>query len=308
MSKLSCVIPALPTPLLENENIDEQGIINLIDYAIEQGVSSIFVLGSMGEGPSLLDSQRLLLVETAARHLNGKMPLLAGISEVSTRRALEMGKMLQDAGSDYLVTTTPYYYSFPHPDSIIEYVSTLASKLKLPLVFYHCPVATGNDVTWPVLDAFMQMPNIAAIKYSSLDLTLFLELLRNYPDKKTRTTSLLQGNEFAMDTAMLLGADGMVTGGGTLFIDTLVQLCEAGCQGDQLRAFRLQQEFRVKMDKMIGNDLAVDWVHAIKKELEIKGLCQDNPTSPFLKRKSKLLGVIYLSRRTTLWESLTEET
>ena len=285
MSKLSGVIPALPTPLLENEDIDVSGVIKLIDYAIEQGASGIFVLGSMGEGPSLMDSQRRLLVETAAKHLNGKVPLLAGISDVSTRRTLEMGKMLQDAGSDYLVTTTPYYYSFPHPDSIIEYVSTLASKLMVPLVFYHCPGATGNDVTWPVLDTFMKMPNIAAIKYSSLDLTLLLELLRSYPDKKRRTTAILQGNEFAMDTAMLLGADGLVTGGGTLFIDTLVQLCEAGCQGDQLRAFRLQQEFRVKMDKMLGDNIAVDWVYAIKRELEKKGLCQTNLTSPFLKRK-----------------------
>ena len=285
MSKLSGVIPALPTPLLENENIDEQGIIKLIDYAIEQGASGIFVLGSMGEGPSLLDSQRRLLVETAAKHLNSKVPLLAGISDVSTRRALEMGKMLQDAGADYLVTTTPYYYSFPHPDSIVEYVSTLASKLQRPLVYYHCPGATGNEVTWPALDTFMKMPNIAAIKYSSLDLTLLLELLRSYPDKGARSTSILQGNEFALDAAMLLGADGLVTGGGTLFIDTLVKLCKAGSQGDQIQAFKLQQEFRTKMDDMLGKELAVDWVHAIKRELEKKGICQSNLTSPFLKRK-----------------------
>ena len=285
MSKLSGVIPALPTPLLDNENVDVPGVIKLIDYVIEQGASGIFVLGSMGEGPSLLDSQRLLLVETAAKHIKGRVPLLAGISDVSTRRALEMGKMLQEAGPDYLVTTTPFYYSFPHPDSIIEYVSTLAGKLQTPLVFYHCPGATKNEVAWPVMDAFMKMPNVAAIKYSSIDLTLFLELLRNYPDKEKRNTSLLQGNEFAFDTAMLLGADGLVTGGGTLFIDTLVELCQAASQGDKLLAFKLQQEFRKKMDEMLGAELAVDWVHAIKKELEKKGICQANLTSPFLKRK-----------------------
>ena len=84
---------------------------------------------------------------------------------------------------------------------------------------------------------------------------------------------------------MLLGADGLVPGGGTLFIDTLVELCEAAYQGDQLLAFRLQKEFRVKMDEMLGDDLSIDWVHAIKRELEKKGICQSNLTSPFLKRK-----------------------
>ena len=145
--------------------------------------------------------------------------------------------------------------------------------------------STGNDPPWSVFDAFMKMSNVAAIKYTSMDLTILLELLRNYPDKETRGTAILQGNEYAFDTAMLLGADGVVTGGGTLFIKTLNALCNAAAQGDRLGAFKLQQEFRKKMDDMLGPDLAIDFMHVIKSALTKKGICQAHVTRPFLKRK-----------------------
>ena len=284
MAELSGVIPALPTPLLENENIDTVGVCKVIDYVIEQGVSGVFVLGSMGEGPALVDEQKRILVETAAAHIAGRIPLLAGMSDVSTRKALEAGKIYQQAGADYLVTTAPFYYKFPHPDSVLGYVAALAEELQRPVVFYQVPSASGNEVTFDTLDAIFNLPNVAAVKYSSADIHHLLELLRKYPDRQTRPGALLQGDEFAMDTAMLLGADGLVTGGGTLFIDTLNQLCDAGRKNDQVAAFRMQQKFRMQMDNMLGPNLAVDWMFAVKNELKKLGLCEDHVTRPFLKR------------------------
>ena len=142
MTRLEGVIPAVPTALKENEDIDPAGICNIVDYVIEQGASGIFVLGTMGEGPALVDEQKRILVETAAGHVAGRVPLLAGISDVSTRKAVEAGKVYQQSGADYLVTTAPFYYKFPHPDSIVGYVSTLADELQRPVVFYQVPAAS----------------------------------------------------------------------------------------------------------------------------------------------------------------------
>jgi len=285
MSQLSGVITAIPTPLLPNEDVDVDGLGKVIDYVIGQGASSVFVLGSMGEGPALLDSQKKAIVQAAAEHINGRVPLLAAISDVSTRRTLEMAKMLQDLGPDFLVTTTPFYYSFPHPDSIMEFMAKLANNLKKPLVFYNCPGATGNKVTLETMAVIMNMPNIAAVKDSSRDIHLVMELLRRYPDKETRPCKILQGDEFVYDLSLLLGVDGVVTGGGTVFVKTLVELYKAATKGDRLRAFKLQQKFRREMDEMLGPELFIDWMHAVKKELKKKGLCNDNVTSPFLKRR-----------------------
>ena len=95
MSNLSGVIPAIPTPLLGNEDADIKSLKKLIDFVIEKGVSGIFVLGSMGEGPALIDSQKKAVVETAVKHTEKRVPVLAGVSEVSTRRAIELAKVLE---------------------------------------------------------------------------------------------------------------------------------------------------------------------------------------------------------------------
>ena len=285
MSQLSGVITAIPTPLLPNEDIDVDGLCKVIDYVIGQGASSVFVLGSMGEGPALVDSQKKAIVQAAAEYINGRVPLLAAISDVSTRRTLKMAKILQDLGPDYLVVTTPFYYSFPHSDSIIEFMSELANNLKKPLVFYNCPGSTGNKVTLETMEVIMNMPNIAAVKDSSGDIHLVMELLRRYPDKESRPFKILQGDESVYDVSLMMGADGVVTGGGTVFVDTLVELYKAATQGNMLQAFKLQQKFRREMDEMLGPELLINWMHAIKTELKKKGLCDDNITSPFLKRR-----------------------
>ncbi|HPN33336.1 MAG TPA: dihydrodipicolinate synthase family protein [bacterium] len=285
MKELSGVIPAVPTPLDRYENVDIDGLRRVLDHVIEQGASAVFVLGSMGEGPALLDEQKKIVVQTAVKQVGGRVPVLAAISDVSTRRTLEMGKQLQELGPDYLVATTPFFFSFPHGDSIKEFVDRLAENLSTPLVFYNVPSRTGNRVSLETLEYIMKRPQVAAIKDSSCDLPSVVELLRRYPRGAARPCRILQGDESVYDVSLLLGADGVVTGGGTCFIPLLAALYQAALKGDRPSAFKLQQEFRKKMDDMLGPELAVDWVHAVKKTLSRRGLCSDQVTSPFLRRR-----------------------
>ena len=98
MAKLEGVIPAIPTPLLPNEDVDTEALGRLIDFVIEGGASVIFILGNMGEGAALLDSQKRAAVKAAVSRVRGRVPLLAAISEVSTRRTVESGKAIQELG------------------------------------------------------------------------------------------------------------------------------------------------------------------------------------------------------------------
>ena len=278
------VIPAVPTPLLPNEDVDEASLRRIIAFVLERGAHGVFVLGAMGEGAALVDREKRRVVEIAVDEVGGRVPVLAAISEVSTRRAVEAGLRLQEAGPDYLVATTPFYYKFPHPDSILSFFSTLGEKLSLPLVFYNSPGATGNPVGVDTLDRLMHLDFLKAVKDSSANFTQVMELLRRYPDKETRPAAILQGDESMYDVSLLMGADGVITGGGTVFVDMLVELYETALQGDRDRAFAQQRRFRAAMDEMLGPELTVDWVAAIKGALARKGLCDSRPVHPFLDR------------------------
>ena len=286
MSKLSGIITALPTPLLANEDVDVQSLKKLVDYVIKQGANGIFVLGNMGEGPALLDNQKLIVVKTAVEQANKRVPVLAGIAEVSTRRMIELGKKIKGLGPDYLVMTTPFYYRFPHPDSLYGSAEKICSELDCPMVFYHCPGATGNKVSLDTILKMMQIPQMKAIKDSSGDIYLFAELLRRFPDRNNRPCQILQGDENVYDISLLMGADGVITGGGTAFVEDLVKLYNAATvEKDQPKAFKLQQQFRKDMDDMLGSDLLTDWMYAIKSNLKEKGIIDNNVIFPFMKRK-----------------------
>jgi dihydrodipicolinate synthase/N-acetylneuraminate lyase len=289
MSKLNGIITALPTPLLENEDVDVKSLKKLIDYVIDQGANGIFLLGNMGEGPALLDSQKLVAIKTGIEHTNKRVPVLAGIAEVSTRRMIELGKKIKDLSPDYLVITTPFYYRFPHPDSLFNSVKKINDELDFPMVFYHCPGATGNKVGLDTMLKIMEIPQMKAVKDSSGDIYLFAELLRRYPDAENRPCQILQGDENVYDISLLMGANGVITGGGTAFISTLVKLYNAVVKKDTQKAFKLQQEFRKEMDDMLGPDLLTDWMYRIKSKLKEKGLIDNNVIYPFMKRDNKPL-------------------
>ena len=65
MSNLSGVIPAIPTPLQVNEDVDVEALRKVVDYVIKEGASGVMIGGGMGEGAAILDSQRILAVEVA---------------------------------------------------------------------------------------------------------------------------------------------------------------------------------------------------------------------------------------------------
>ena len=132
----------------------------------------------------------------------------------------------------------------------------------------------------------IQIPQMKAIKDSSGDMYQFAELLRRYPDKDTRPCAILQGDEHVYDISLLMGADGIITGGGTAFVEILVKLYKAAAlDNDRQMAFILQQQFRHAMDDMLGPDLLIDWMYAIKTKLKEIGVINNNVIFPFLKRK-----------------------
>ena len=66
------IIPAMVTPLDGNEEIDEAGVRDIINYLIESGVHGIFVCGSQGESCSLSDDEKRRIIEIAVDEVNGR--------------------------------------------------------------------------------------------------------------------------------------------------------------------------------------------------------------------------------------------
>lgn len=281
---LGGVIIAMPTPLLENEDIDSESLRKLIDHCINEGANGIMIGGSMGEGPALSDSQKKLLVEIAVSHIANRVPLLATVSAPSTRKSIEEVKTINKSGVDFIVCTAPYYYKYPDPASVIGHVKQLAAETQIPLIFYNASGFTGNEVNADTTDAILNIEQVAGVKDSSGNFRNFVELLRRYPDRDSRPGTIMQGDESVFDASLLLGADGIVSGGGVTCIPLLSQLFQAAVNGDQLQAFQLQKTFSSKLTRLLMPDLQRDWMYNIKNKLvEMEVIKSNFVTAPFLR-------------------------
>lgn len=282
-SRLHGVVVAVPTPLMGDETLDADSYRSLIDYCVDQGADGVMILGAMGEGAALTDDVRTEAMEVAAGHIQGRIPLLITVSGASTKRTITYAQQAAALRPDYLVCTSPFYYKFPDPDSMVGHVQRVSESTDIPLVYYNAPGSTGNPADANTIDRILQLPGVSGIKDSSCQFGIVSELLRRYPDPASRPGTIMQGDESVYDASLLMGADGVVTGGGVLFIPRLKALYEAGKAKDIARAMEIQTAFSRELMEVLLPDLARNWMHRIKQRLADRGvIAHATATAPFM--------------------------
>ena len=97
-SDLKGIIPPIVTPTDENEDVDEGGLRKLIDHCIAKGLHGIFIAGTNGESLSLTQEQRDRAIGIALSEAKGRVPVLAGVMDSSTRRVIENIKRVKQMG------------------------------------------------------------------------------------------------------------------------------------------------------------------------------------------------------------------
>jgi 4-hydroxy-tetrahydrodipicolinate synthase len=281
--KLKGVIIAIPTPLLKDEDVDTESLCRLIDYSISEGADGLMILGSMGEGTALVDSQRRIVVEASVAHVAGRVPILATVSAVSTRKSIEFAECVDRLGVDYVVTTTPFYYKFPDPCSIILHIKKIADAVSAPVIFYNASGSTGNGVDVDTAEKILNIEGVAGVKDSSCNYANFMELIRRYPDKNERPGVIMQGDESVFDASLLLGADGLVTGGGVIFIKLLTELYKHASSGKTLKAIEFQRKFSEALGNLLSPDPGRNWLYNIKQKLvDMQVISHAYSAAPFL--------------------------
>eukprot|EP01136_Pigoraptor_vietnamica_P000621 Opistho-1_new@26162 len=82
------VFPAVTTKFLPNEDLDIAAMERHFEFQIQAGVHGLVTGGSLGEASTLSLEEKLEVAATALRVAAGRVPVLANVSETSTRAAL----------------------------------------------------------------------------------------------------------------------------------------------------------------------------------------------------------------------------
>jgi len=279
MTRLTGIVPPMVTPLLDRDHLDVAGLERLLEHILAGGVNGLFILGTTGEGPSLSYHLRQELIERVCWQVNGRVPVLVGITDTAFVESIQLAGQAAASGASALVLAPPYYLPEAQPE-LQEYLDHLVPELPLPLFLYNMPALTKVSFELDTIRRALQEPRIIGFKDSSGDLTYFkavAELIQERPD-----WSLLMGPEEKLLASLQLGGHGGVSGGANLFPKLYVRVVAAHQAGDLAAAAAWQQVIQRVSDSFyrIGK-YSSSIIKGIKCALACQGICDDFMAEPF---------------------------
>jgi 4-hydroxy-tetrahydrodipicolinate synthase len=272
------VIPAAGTPLAGDDSVDPDGLRRLVAHLLEAGVHGLFANGSMGGFAFLTGEEQIRSVATAVEAVRGRVPVIAGVGETATRRALSLARRLAAEGADYLALLPPFFF-LARQEHLIDYFGELAAAVSVPVLLYDNPVLTKNGIqAETVAELCRRLPRLAGIKVSDSDcvkLQAIVELTRPYAG-----FSVLTGSEHLTLVALQMGCHGSVGGLYNICPHLAVELWDAWQAGD-LETARQRQRDLIAVWQIFR--YGAIW-GAFDEALRYLGLCERATGRPYVTR------------------------
>ena len=293
------MIPANVLPLNEDLSVDEPGYrAHLESLVAVDGVGGITCNGHAAEVSALDRAERRRALAVAVETVAGRVPVICGVFADDERNALPFVRDAEAEGADALLLFPPASMSYDEdPNGPHRYVSAVASATRLPVVAFMYPAYTGMQYDPSLLRRICSIDSVIAVKEWSLDIAVYersLEVVRSAPHR----VSLLTSFSTHLLPSLAVGADGILSGHGSVIAGLQAELLHAVQGGDLLRArevyARIQPLTRVVYRSPMPNMYA-----RMKEQLAMLG----HPVQPYVRPP---LHPVSTAERETLRQALAD--
>jgi len=228
------VMPAITTCFDQNMNVDHDFMAEHFLWLLEQGCSGIVLLGSLGEGATLLFEEKLQIVQNCVKTARGRAPIVASISALSTADAVTQAKAVADAGCDALMVLPPYVYQGDSRE-MKAHVSAVFEATPLSCMLYNNPVAYGTDfVPEQIQELAAEHENLACVKESTGDARRVAAIRALLGGR----LEVFVGVDDAIVEGISVGATGWIAGLANAFPRESVELFNCAIQGHSIQGER----------------------------------------------------------------------
>jgi 4-hydroxy-tetrahydrodipicolinate synthase len=232
------VFPAATTQFKPDGALDLAATRHLIEEMMAAGIHGLIVLGSVGENTVLEPDEKLAVVKMAREAARGRIPVLSGVAEITTRNACRYAKACEDLGLDGLMVLPAMIYKADTREAVAHF-RAVARSTKLPIMIYNNPPAYNVDLKPAALAELADEPNLVCIKESSGDARRFTDLFNALGDRYV----LFCGIDDLVYEAAALGAVGWVSGFTDAFPRESVRLWELLAAGKFAEALPIYRWF-----------------------------------------------------------------
>ena len=234
-------MPANLLPFRADLAIDEPAYRKHLRWLVDcPGVTGIVANGHAAEVASLTRDERRHALAVALDEVAGKVPVVAGVYSDGTLEAVELARDARTAGAAGLLVfpPTPFMWGAQQkPDMVLRHFQTLADAVDLPLIVFEYPPASGIGYRPETLAELCKIPAVAAVKDWSNDIVSYERNLRALR-AAGRPVAMLSAFTMSLMATFLLGADGCISGMGSVTADLQAALFRAVQAGrlDEARA------------------------------------------------------------------------
>ncbi|HUI94601.1 MAG TPA: dihydrodipicolinate synthase family protein [Xanthobacteraceae bacterium] len=269
------LIVAPLTPFTADLSVDEAGLRRQIDYVVNDcGATMVVAAGVETQEYTYLSlEQRKALIRSTVAAVDGRVPVMVGISHPSFKTAIELAHDAETLGAAAVQVLAPLrpFAGPPTQADLLAYFEAIARETKLPITLYLNP-GPGADVSIAETIALARLPSVQLIKESSRDLArvsrLIVEIDRAGHARYFTTMQML------LATLQLGGSGATMPPPGS---EIARHVIDAFMAGDFARAAELQLQFALFPSKWMHRGLAP----TMKAAMNLIGVSVGDPYPPY---------------------------
>ena len=261
---------AVITPFT-SDTVDYAALRRLLDFQLDRGVDAVIVCGTTGEAATMSYAERTRTIETVVRHVDGRVPVIAGTGANSTETAITLSKDAVLAGVDGLLVVTPFYNKATQR-GLVRHYETIAGAVTRPVILYDVPSRTGVKCAPETYAKLAEHPNIIGVKEASGD---FAQIQRTR-ELCPADFYIWSGNDDETAPIMLLGGSGVISVAANVVPWEMVRLTHACLEGDFVSAGAQQLKLRKLCEALFMEVNPIP----VKTALAMMGYCQERLRLP----------------------------
>ena len=244
MQQIKGAITALVTPMRDGR-IDEQGLVDLIEFQIAGGIHGLVPCGTTGESATLDFNEHERVIDLTVQTVAGRVPVIAGTGANNTLEAIELTASAKASGADAVLSVVPYYNK-PSQEGLYEHFKAILEAVDIPMVLYNVPGRTVTNMLPATVARLAALPGVIGIKEACGSLQQVSEVIQRCP----RDFIVLSGDDFTAMPTALIGGRGVISVVSNLAPAKMARMMEAALQGNLAEANALHYELFSLMGAM----------------------------------------------------------
>ena len=271
--RFSGCIPANLLPFTADLAIDVAAYKKHLRWLADtKGVTAIVANGHAAEVSSLSREERKRALALALEEVGAKVPIIAGVYSDGTHEAIELARDAKAAGASGLLVFPPTIFMWGaqvKPDMVLRHFAMLADGVDLPLIVFEYPPSSGIGYAPETLTELCKIPAVVGVKDWSNDIVAYEKNLRALR-ASGRPVAMLSSFTMSLMASFCLGADGCISGMGSVAADLQAELLAAVKAGDLAGAHRVNERLTPLVNVFYAPPF-VDMHNRMKEALALLG-------------------------------------